>query len=125
MEEEKRRGKETDKAKQGKVRQSKAELLGKRKWKNKCEILKITKSEENKSEWFRNDERINEDVKKGRQGGCCERECLRKRAKKIVWKGGGKRKRKEGRAIQKICEENQKRSSVQRKRGLSKGQGEK
>ena len=53
---------------------------------------------------------------------------MRERAKKIVWKGGGrrkrKRKRKEGRAIQKICEENQKRSSVQRKRGLSKGQGE-
>ena len=28
-----------------------------------------------------------------------ERECVRERAKKIVWKGGGKRKRKEGRAI--------------------------
>ena len=52
---------------------------------------------------------------------------MRERAKKIVWKGGGKRrrKRKEGRAIQKICEENQKRSSVQCVRGLSKRQGEK
>ena len=56
---------------------------------------------------------------------------MHERAKKIVWKGGGKRKRKrkrrrkEGRAIQKICEENQKRSSVQCIRGLSKGQGDK
>ena len=57
---------------------------------------------------------------------------MRERAKKIVWKGGGKRKRKrkrkrrrkEGRAIQKICEENQKRSSVQCERELRKGKGE-
>ena len=64
-------------------------------------------------------------MEEGRHGGCCERVCVRERAKKIVWTGGGKRKRKEGRAIQKICEENQKRSSVQCERGLSKGQGEK
>ena len=52
---------------------------------------------------------------------------MRERAKKIVWKGGGKRKRKrkEWRAIQKIREENQKRSSVQCERELSKGRGEK
>ena len=40
-------------------------------------------------------------MKKGRHGGCFERKSVHERAKKIVWKGGGKRKRKrkEGRAI--------------------------